>query len=156
MRAPNDPQEAQKVPKWSPRGSPRVPKVAQKGPKRDPKGYPKEVQKRGPILGALYSWILMPVSHGITIFRTCLSKEREARFIFRRTAKPGETKNDSTHPLENIVFSRMVAFGRAWRRALGHAQNDLHAWGGFWDAWRVLVSICPYKDLRVLENLCFP
>ena len=81
MRAPNDPQEAQKVPKWSPRGSQRVPKVVQKGPKRDPKGYPKEVQKGGPILGGLYFWILMPVSHGITIFRTCLSKEREVRFF---------------------------------------------------------------------------
>ena len=83
MRAPNDPQEAQKVPKWSPRGSQRVPKVAQKGPKRDPKGYPKEVQKGGPILGGLYFWILMPVSHEITVFRTVLAWEREARFHLR-------------------------------------------------------------------------
>ena len=91
MRAPNDPQEAQKVPKWSPRGSQRVPKVAQKGPKRDPKGYPKEVQKGGPILGALYFWILMPVSHEITVFRTCLSMGTGSAFSFERIEKHCDT-----------------------------------------------------------------
>ena len=58
------------------------PKGAQKGPKRSPKGYPKELQKRDPILGDLISSMLMPVPYEITVFETCFSKEREARFEF--------------------------------------------------------------------------
>ena len=64
-----------------PQRVPKGPQSGPKGPKKDPKGYPKEVQKGGPILGDLIFWILMTVLNGIRVFKTCLSKEREARLF---------------------------------------------------------------------------
>ena len=58
-------------------------------------------------------------------FETCLSKEREARLFFLKTEEPGETNHNNIIPIASTLLSCQVAFGRALRRALGHASDWL-------------------------------
>ena len=91
QRYPRGPKEAHEGSKWPPRGPKgtqmepqRVPKGSKrspKGSKKEPKRVPQSGPKGGPIFRDLISWILTTVSIQMHTFGTCLSKEREARFL---------------------------------------------------------------------------